>query len=220
MQNCIANSIFAIITMYMTSILTGDIINSRATKNIIWLEKLKEILNLFGTNPKNWQVYRGDSFQLEIENPADAFLVALQLKSILKSSENIDVRIGIGIGKKEFDADKITEANGEAYINSGFAFDTFTKKQSIALKSPWQEIDEELNIAFDLALLTINSWTENSAEIFKISVEEKNATQKEIANILGITQSSVSERQKRAGFEQIMKLEKRYRKIINQKLNK
>ncbi|WP_339663585.1 sigma factor-like helix-turn-helix DNA-binding protein, partial [uncultured Polaribacter sp.] len=169
--------------------------------------------------PKNWQIYRGDSFQLEIQNLEEAFYVALDLKANLKRIEGIDVRIGIGIGKKEYNYSEITASNGEAFINSGVAFDTYLKKQTLAIKTPWQEIDEELNLAFELALLTMDSWTQNSAEVFKISLKEKDATQNEIAKILGITQGRVSERQKRAGFEQIMKLEKRFQKLINQKIN-
>tara|TARA_R110002126_G_scaffold87465_4_gene210493 strand:+ start:7459 stop:8073 length:615 start_codon:yes stop_codon:yes gene_type:complete len=204
----------------MTSILTGDVIKSRRNQNVAWLEELKEVLNFFGKSPKYWQIYRGDSFQLEIENCEEALFAALKIKSHLKSSINVDVRIGIGIGKKEFNTNKITESNGEAFISSGFAFDTYLKKQTLAIKTPWQEIDEELNIAFELALLTIDSWSQNSAEVFKLSLESENKTQKEIAEILKITQGSVSERQKRAGFEQIMKLEKRFRKLINQKNTK
>ena len=94
---------------------------------------------------------------------------------------------------------------------------TYLKKQTIAIKTPWQEVDEELNIAFDLALLTMDSWTKNSAEVFKLSLQSENSTQKEIGEVLGITQGSVSERQKRAGFESIMKLEKRFQKLIHQK---
>ena len=201
----------------MTSILTGDIINSRKKSDHLWLKTLKEILTTFGNSPKTWQIYRGDSFQLEIENYERAFYAALKLKSYLKSKEDIDVRIGIGIGKKEFNIDEITASNGEAFINSGYAFDTYLKKQTMAIKTPWQEIDEELNIAFELALLTMDSWTKNSAEVFKLSLESENSTQKEIANLLGITQGRVSERQKRAGFESIMKLETRFRKLIHQK---
>lgn len=203
----------------MISILTGDIVNSRKNNDTLWLQLLKEVLEDFGTSPKNWQIYRGDSFQLEIKNAEEALKAALKIKAKMKSSANIDVRIGIGIGKKEFNATKITESNGEAFVNSGFAFDNYLKKQNLAIKTPWQNLDEELNIAFDLALLTIDSWTVNSAEVFKISLEKENATQNEIANILGITQGRVSERQKRAGFEPIMKFEKRFRKLINQKIN-
>lgn len=203
----------------MTSILTGDIIKSRRSQDSLWLNSLKEILNTFGDSPKYWQIYRGDSFQLEVENPEKAFYTALKIKAQLKATVNIDVRIGIGIGKKDFNTNNITESNGVAFINSGYAFDNYLKKQTIAIKTPWKEIDEELNIAFDLALLTMDSWTKNSAEVFKLSLQQEDFTQKEIGEVLGITQGSVSERQKRAGFESIMKLEKRFQKIIHQKNN-
>ena len=51
----------------MTAVLTGDIINSRKSKTPDWLSNLKETLNKFGQEPKHWEIYRGDSFQLEID---------------------------------------------------------------------------------------------------------------------------------------------------------
>lgn len=204
----------------MTSILTGDIINSKKTDSRIWLKVLKEILQSLGESPKNWEIYRGDSFQLEIEEFENALKIAFKIKSCIKTIENIDVRIAIGFGEKDHITKNITEANGEAFINSGFAFDHYLKKQTLAIKSPWKEFDEEINLSLELALLTIDSWTVNSAEVFKISLENPNLTQSEIAEILGITQGRVSERQKRAGFEPILKLEKHFRKVINQKSGK
>ena len=200
----------------MTSILTGDIVKSRKTNNSIWLKKLKDTLNKFGKQPTDWEIFRGDSFQLEV--PIEkAFYVAFLLKSHLKQIDNIDVRIGIGIGAKEPKSFNITEANGEAYINSGKIFDSLVKKQLIAIKTPWIALDEELNLALELALLTMNNWTKNSAEVFQLSIENPLLTQSEIGKKIGITQSNISERQKRAGYDAIIKLEKRYRELIQQK---
>lgn len=203
----------------MTSILTGDIVKSRKANNTIWLEKLKGTLNKFGKQPTNWEIFRGDSFQLEV-SIEKAFYVAFLLKSHLKQVDNIDVRIGIGIGidAKEPKSFNITEANGEAYINSGEIFDSLVKKQLIAIKTPWTALDDELNLALELALLTMNNWTKNSAEVFQLSIENPLLTQNEIAKKIGITQSNISERQKRAGYDAITKLEKRYRKLIQQKI--
>ena len=67
--------------------------------------------------------------------------------------------------------------------------------------------------------MTIDNWTINSAEIFKISTKNKEAIQKDIAALLGISQGSVSERQKRAGIEPIMKLETHFRKQILKKIS-
>ena len=200
----------------MISILTGDIVKSRKSDSSVWLEKLKTILNKFGKQPIDWEIFRGDSFQLEV--PIEkAFYVAFLLKSQLKQISNIDVRIGIGIGSKDSKNSPITEANGEAYVNSGEIFDSLVKKQLIAIKTPWLALDEELNLALDLALLTMNNWTKNSAEVFQLSIENPLLTQSEIGKKIGITQSNISERQKRAGYDAIIKLEKRYRKLIQQK---
>ena len=65
-----------------------------------------------------------------------------------------------------------------------------------------------------MALLAIDSWVKKSAEVFKLFLGSVNITQKEIANLLGIKQGIVSECQKRAGFKPIMKLDKRFRKLI------
>ncbi|WNW02254.1 transcriptional regulator [Tenacibaculum sp. HL-MS23] len=200
----------------MTSILTGDIVKSRKSDSSVWLEKLKTILNKFGKQPIDWEIFRGDSFQLEV--PIEkALYVAFLLKAQLKQVDNIDVRIGIGIGSKDSKNLHITEANGEAYVNSGEVFDSLVKKQLIAIKTPWLALNEELNLALELALLTMNSWTKNSAEVFQLSIENPLLTQSEIGKKIGITQSNISERQKRAGYDAITKLEKRYRELIQQK---
>ena len=50
----------------MTSILTGDIINSREVDSNEWLPLIKNGFQTIGASPKIWEIYRGDSFQIEI----------------------------------------------------------------------------------------------------------------------------------------------------------
>ncbi|MFK7900371.1 MAG: SatD family protein [Cyclobacteriaceae bacterium] len=201
----------------MIAILTGDIINSRELKDSNeWIVPFKEAFNSLGNEPKNWEIFRGDSFQLEVA-PENALYVAIQLKTTAKNILPLDVRIAIGIGEKEYDSENITESNGEAFINSGEQFDEL-KKVTLAIKSPWKEVDEQLNLSLELALLTMDNWSQNSAEIFKLSMKNQKITQKELGDQLGITQGRVSERQKRAGFDEIMKLESHYRKLISAKV--
>ncbi len=202
----------------MTSIITGDIINSRKVdRPKIWLDVLKEELNRIGQEPKVWEIYRGDSFQVEVEEVTEALRSAIKIKAAIKSIKGIDVRMAIGIGAKAFDAPKITEANGDAFVNSGRMFEKL-KKDTLAIKSPWSEIDEQMNLMLDLALLTMDNWTQNSAEIVRLSLKMPGATQTELAKELGITQGRVSDRQKRAGYDVMMRLEKRYRNLVNAKL--
>lgn len=204
----------------MTSILTGDIINSRSISSNEWLPLLKATFKTVGKTPKTWEIYRGDSFQIEINNVENALLFAIKLKTILKKFKNLDVRIAIGIGTKNDNYENITEGSGEAFINSGKAFDTIVKKQNLGIISPWEDINKIFNTSFALALLTIDNWTVNSADFVIKYLNKPKATQKIIAKELNISESSASERRKRAGLDEIIQLEKLYRELINRKIAK
>ena len=100
----------------MTSIITGDIIKSRKVKNPdVWLTTLKTALNTIVDNKSNWEIYRGDGFQIEIKEPKESFLIAMYIKACLKTIKGLDVRLAIGIGTVNFKGEKITESNGEAF---------------------------------------------------------------------------------------------------------
>lgn len=197
----------------MLAVITGDIINSKEEKPKNWLKALKGVLGKYGKEPKSWEIYRGDSFQLEIAQAEESLMAALKIKSIIKLEKTLDVRMGIGIGNKTYAAKKITESNGEAFINSGEAFEKL-KKNTLYIKSPWKEIDRQLNLYFELSSLIMDSWTVGSAEIVSLSLDFPEATQQELSEKLGITQGRISERMKRAGFDEIMKMEKRFRELI------
>ena len=76
------------------------------------------------------------------------------------------------------------------------------------------EFDAEMNMMLKLALLTINNWTQNSAEIAELLLENPDLKQTDIGRKLGITQSSVSERIQRGAVREILELEQYYCKRI------
>jgi predicted XRE-type DNA-binding protein len=198
----------------MIAVITGDIINSRTLPEN-WLSTLKMALEgLFGKDLK-WEIFRGDSFQVEL-NAADALLNAIYIKACLKTLKKADVRLGIGIGQKSKDSERVTEANGEAFINSGAAFDTLKgNKVNMAINTPWPKFDDDLNLMIRLALIAMNSWGTIAAEMVKYAIENQNTKQDKIAKISGRSQSSVSEALKRAHFTEIMELENKYRLQIS-----
>lgn len=188
----------------MTSIITGDIINSKSSEPKKWLDLLKAVLNQYGEQPAQWEVFRGDSFQLETK-PENALKAAILIKSSIKQFKNIDVRIAIGLGEKTYASHKITESNGTAFINSGECFDAL-KKTTLAIKSPFNSFDTQINMMFELALLTINNWTSTSAKLIKTALEHPELTQVELAKHFNTTQSNISKGLKRGGFDEISKL--------------
>ena len=204
----------------MTSILTGDIINSRSIPSDEWLPLVKDAFNTVGKTPKTWEIYRGDSFQIEIENIENTLLFAIKLKAVLKRIKKLDIRIGIGIGKKNKGYNKITEGSGEAFIHSGYAFDNMLKKQNLIILTDNRYLNNILNTSLSLALLTMDNWSVNSANFVLKYLENPNTAQKIIAKELNISESSASERRKRAGLDEILQLEELYKILIKQELIK
>jgi hypothetical protein len=200
----------------MTSIITGDIINSRGKDDpSVWLHPLKELLGTWGKSPGTWEIFRGDSFQLEISQPQHALLAAIRIKACIKSVDKLDVRLGIGIGEKNYTAPRITESNGPVFVNSGETFEELKKqKQRLSIKSPWPELDIEFNLMFRLASIAWDKWTPAAAQLVLLSIANRDLSQKELGDKIKRTQSTISEGQKRAHYEEVMALEDFYQNRI------
>ncbi|MBU2920766.1 SatD family protein [Winogradskyella psychrotolerans] len=198
------------------AVITGDIINSRTKTNPnIWIEPLKDALSYLQHNTSKWQIFRGDSFQIEFESYHNCLNATAYIKSCIKSIKGLDVRIAIGIGKKSYEGKNVSESNGEAFIYSGEIFEKLKKeKQNIKLKTKDEYLNKEVNLYFKLALIAMDNWTVNSAQIIKLSLENPNMIQSELASIIGISQDAVSKRKKRAYLNEILELNN----ILNHKL--
>ncbi|MGE8341309.1 MAG: hypothetical protein ACN6OI_09755 [Flavobacterium sp.] len=200
----------------MTSVITGDIIGSRQQESQHWVEDLKKILAPFGKTPNQWEVYRGDEFQIEVSNPEDSLLTAILVKAHLRAIKS-DARMSIGFGDKTHNAERISESNGSAFINSGELFETLKKqKVNLALRTGDLDFDEKLNLMLQLALTFMDSWLVQSAEFVAAAIENPTLSQEELGQKLGINQAAVSRRQKRAQFDLVMNLDRYFRKQIKQ----
>ena len=196
----------------MIAVITADIINSTTVETMVWLNPLKEELNKIGSNPKDWEIYRGDSFQLVIDDPALALISAIKIKAVIKSIGKIDIRIAIGLGERSYEAEKVTESNGTAFINSGSKFEVLKKeKQNLAIKTNSAKFDLEMNLYLKLGLIAMDNWTENSAEIVKLTLDNPSQSQDEIGKQIGIKQATVSHRLKRAYFSEMLELNEIYK---------
>ena len=195
----------------MIGVITGDVIRSRKANPDVWLKKLKEQLRPFGKTPFFWEIYGGDTFQLRLEDPLMVLMAAIKIKAGLRTVKSVDVRMSIGIGDINYEAKKITESNGTAFIHSGEKFELLKKeKQNLALKTPWAGFDTEMNLYLKLALFVMDKWTVNGAEMVGISIANPTMSQEKLGKILGIKQNAVSNRLKRTGFDTIVELNSLY----------
>lgn len=200
----------------MKAVIKGDIIASRQLKDQEkWLSPLKKLLATWGNTPEQWELVWGDFFQVEISNPEEILKKAFEIKALIKKISTIDVRIAIGIGEKTYSGARISESNGPAFIHAGEKFDLLKKENlNMGIKSPWMEFDEEMNLHLKLAGTFMDRWSISSAELIEIVLSNPAITQEEIGRLLGIKQNSVSGRWSRAHVDELLAVEKMFRKKI------
>ncbi len=189
----------------MKIVITADLINSRRVKSNEWLDLLKRELGKFGEEYRDWEVYRGDSFQLLLEAPK-ALQAVLHIKTVIKQISPLNVRIAMGLGGVDYRSDKVLESNGSAFIHSGECFEQL-KKQNLMIKSDDEELDIKLNLMFSLAGLFMDYWKPVTAEIIHQKLEHPNLTQQELTVLMGKkSQSTISEGLKRGGYDELESL--------------
>jgi hypothetical protein len=196
----------------MVCVITGDIINSSKMDPWLWMKPLKKELNKIGKTPMIWEIYRGDSFQVLISKPEEALITAIKIKAALKSVQNTDVRMALGIGKRTYNAAKITESNGSAFVHSGEKFEMLKKeKQNLCIKSDWPDFDNEMNLYLKLILIPMDNWTVNAAEVVKVTIDNPGKSQDAIGLMIGVKQNAVSNRLRRAYYGEIMEVNEMYK---------
>ncbi|MCM4165690.1 MULTISPECIES: SatD family protein [unclassified Arenibacter] len=190
----------------MIAIITGDIINSDRYAASEWMEILKKYLGRQGKTPHDWEIYRGDEFQIRT-TPRKALPMAIQIKALIKSIKNLDVRMGIGLGSETFVGSSVSQSNGKAYQRSGRIFETLKEqKLNLAIITGDDEKDDTFNLMLKLALNFMDDWSTVSAQMVSLALEKPNASQQEVADQLKIRQSAVSQRLKRARMDLVLGL--------------
>ena len=201
----------------MITVITGDVIKSSDLDPDLWLIPLKESLAIIQPNPRYQEIYRGDSFQLELHDNTKAFEAVLYIKARIKMIKGLDIRLAIGIGDKSYEGENVTESNGEAFRYSGETLELLKKeKQNIKIKTGDDNLNAVFNLYFKLALIVMDNWTMNSAEVVKWHLEYPQMRQKDMAKRIGISQNTVSERRKRAHLDEILDLNAMFKLKINE----
>jgi len=226
------------------AVLTGDLIGSRQLKSsgISYLEHLNESLEYVGGGYQRPPfIYRGDSFQGVTSEPEsalkDAILLRLRLISGFKVDEKfprIDARVSIGVGEIDRlplppggddlgDLDDLSglgdlgEMNGEAFEYSGLQLDRIKNEgQNLAVKTPWEEANRELDIYCRMIDRLIERWTKKKCEAVMHRLEGH--TLNEIGEMLKIDGSAVHYRLAQTDYEIVELIIQRYSDIIRNKV--
>ena len=204
----------------MIAVITADIINSDQYSTAIWMELLKTSLKSWGESPADWEIYRGDELQLRT-SPEHALSIAIGLKARIKTIKGLDIRIAIGLGEEDFRANTVSESNGTAYRRSGRMLEFLkSQKKKMGMDIGISAYNRTFNLMIDLASDFMDNWSSVSAEIVAASLSQKGITQTEMAHLLQINQSAVSQRQKRARLYLIKDLLNYYHQTLKNIKNK
>jgi len=222
--------------MKLISVITGDIVDSRGmsinAREKLYLD-LKKFLEELKKQKwiKEYELFRGDSFQCVIEKKEETLKVSLMIRGFIKSYITLeqkdiyarylgkgkmaskgyfpgkqDIRLAIGIGKVDFmTKNSLAHSDGEAFYLSGDALDRLkSMPYRMMLKTPDIKFNESIEPTILLLDAVLQKWTNNQAEtvLFKL----KNMTEDEIAKKLKITQSAVNQRTKTSQWYAIEKL--------------
>lgn len=168
-----------------------------------------------------FEVFRGDSFQGVLQKPELALSAAVLIRAVLRSSfkstlkNAVDARIAIGIGSINLMPDSNSgEGDGEAYRNSGLSLDTMPKHaRMMVIKTPWQDINDELNVECALLDTLISRWTTAQADVVLHYFDGH--TQDEMASVLNISQPAIKKHIDSANIFELQLMIDRFTKLIN-----
>ena len=206
----------------MKGIITGDIVESSQIKPQ-YRGELLNCLNKMGDelqciSPFSMELFRGDSFQLLIEDPCAAMRIAVMLRAGLihhtpnKEDGIWDARISLGIGNVEFMSEKIVTSDGEAFQYSGRQLDVMGK-QRLAVKTPWKDANEELELSTLFIDDIINGWSSKQAGMIYLTLRQ-DLPKKDVAKNIGTSVQNVRNVLSSAKEHLIKKYLDRYQKII------
>lgn len=205
--------------MGVDAVITGDLVESRRINDADIEKVIKSLKDTFEEINRElldgkgiFEIFRGDSFQGLIPQPELALLVAIIIRARLrtyiplfslaahtKTDKPIlyaysDARIAIGVGTIRYNAERITESQGEAFQNSGNSFDALSKEnERLAIATPWKNINSELAVGCKLADALISKWTASTAEAMYHHLLY-GTNQKDLATKFEITQPGVHKR--------------------------
>lgn len=203
--------------MAIHAVITGDIVNSTGLPPSMEKKLTNVIRKLFeGTT---FEFYRGDSFQVFMQDPASALLQSLLCRtaaiSLHEANEEMitDIRLCIGIGSVKLPIRSIATAKGQAFVLSGRSFDGISKTDKrLAIVSGNAIANIGLEVASDYINSIFGNMTGKQAAVIFELLQGK--TQQEIAVKLKKSKSTIHQRTSAARWNEIQKILEQYKGFI------
>ena len=212
----------------MKAVLTGDLIDSThyelgllSTILDTLKEELQYLEEVYGC--RGW-MERGDSLQVLTSEPGRAFQFALLLKAAVnkiggdegrKSGRpEADIRLFIGLGEVDMERASLAESAGEAFQLSGRGLDELKRKRiNFGIQGPDAGFNAEMDVSCHLLDAVMKKWSIASAEVVYWRFRGLQR-QQQIADRLGVLQSSVQRRMEVLGWSAVEAFADRYQLLV------
>jgi hypothetical protein len=205
--------------MAVAAVITADIVNSTRLNKPDEKKLINALTHIFGEH--KLEFYRGDSFQVYLKTPLEAYRLILQARTmamkLLPSASNhvFDVRASIGIGAVDHPVRSLKTASGEAFILSGRAFDEMKPEQRLLIQCNEQElaINEGFRIIGHFTDYLFRHLTAKQAAV--VSELLSGFTQIDIAKRLKKSQSTINKHTQAAGWTEMERLLAEYQNLVH-----
>jgi len=191
------------------AVLTGDLVNSRRNKSDHFQQMiggLSEALQYCAANyPCRFELYRGDSFQILLQEPKDSIIIAIlvRIKLKLMSANGIwDARIGVGIGRVEHPTTSLSSSLGEAYVLSGSALDAIGSNR-LVIKTSNEDANTRLVLLTRFCDNLISKLSQKQALALWHYLTLDNAIHQQVAEAMGTSRVNVTQLLNNAGYDLI-----------------
>jgi hypothetical protein len=202
---------------HLAAVLTGDLVGSSAAgsaavqRAMVVLASAAEAIDHYARTDTRFTRFRGDGWQLLLDDPATSLWATLLLTARLRASDTgLATRIAIGIGPIEsIGSDGLGDAGGAAFTLSGRLLDRMPADRRLGIKGPDQSPDQmswQRGVTpWHSAILALidhqtSRWTAAQAEAVALALEHADETQAQLAARLGVTRQAVQSRLAGAGL--------------------
>lgn len=203
-------------------VITGDVVDStkiEAKWRPMVIDTLKAVVSDFSSlATMRLEMFRGDSFQIVVDDIQSAITVALAVRARLRATSTEgnsgwDARVALGVGDMSYDSGSIVTSDGEAFRLSGHAFDSLGKRR-LSVATVWPQVDEALGLNTKFVDETITSWSVKQARVVYGELLTSK-TQKDLAEHLGMSPQNINYIWNLSKCPLILEYIELYRKLIN-----
>ena len=204
----------------MKCVITSDVVNSTkisAGKRDLLLSVLQRIENDLQTiSVIDIEVYRGDSFQVLVEDAAKGMLCAILIRAGLMcfapEEEKWDARLSLGIGDVQYENRRVTMSDGDAFRLSGRTFDEIGKRR-LVVTTISDDINEELTLSCAFADDIISGWSKKQAQLM-YQVLLNGTPRKELADLHSTSVQNIGKKLRAAKENLVVLFLKRFELLI------